>query len=112
MNTTAPKILEKFRVRLIIGKGGMSGEVSEALKRYGAAYCHFTGGAGVLAIKNVKEIEGVEWLDLGMPEAVSKLRVENFGPLIVTMDSKGQSIYEKVGREVNKQLEKIYQSIG
>lgn len=111
MNLTTPKLLENFRVRIIIGKGGMSEEVAKALKRFGTVYCHFTGGAGVLAAKNIKEVEGVEWLDLGMPEAVWKLKVEDFGPITVTIDSKGNSLYTKVREEVRKNLEKIYQQI-
>ncbi len=112
MNLTTPKLLENFRVRIIIGKGGMSKEVVEALKRWGSVYCHFTGGAGVLAAKNIVKVEGVEWLDLGMPEALWKLRVENFGPLTVTIDSKGRSLYEEVNRKVEENLKKIHQQIG
>ncbi|RLG91962.1 MAG: fumarate hydratase [Candidatus Hecatellales archaeon] len=111
MNSTTPKLLERFRVRVIIGKGGMSFEVAEALKRFGAVYCHFTGGAGVLAAKNIKEVEGVEWIDLGMPEAVWKLKVEDFGPVTVTIDSKGRSLYETVKKSVEENLKKIYQQI-
>ncbi|MCX8175972.1 MAG: FumA C-terminus/TtdB family hydratase beta subunit [Candidatus Bathyarchaeota archaeon] len=112
MNITTPKLLENFAVRIIIGKGGMSKEVVEALKRRGAVYCHFTGGAGVLATKAVKNVEGVDWLDLGVPEALWRFEVENFGPVIVTIDSKGRSIYETVEKSVEKNLEKIYQQIG
>lgn len=112
MNITTPKLLENFAVRIIIGKGGMSKEVVEALKRRGAVYCHFTGGAGVLATKAVKNVEGVDWLDLGIPEALWRFEVENFGPVIVTIDSKGRSIYETVEKSVEKNLEKIYQQIG
>lgn len=112
MNLTTPKLLENFKVRIIIGKGGMSREVAEALKRFGAVYCHFTGGAGVLAAKNIRKVEGVEWLDLGMPEALWKLQVEDFGPLTVTIDSNGNSLYEEVGKKVKENLEKILQQIG
>lgn len=112
MNLTTPKLLENFKVRIIIGKGGMSREVAEALKRFGAVYCHFTGGAGVLAAKNIRKVEGVEWLDLGMPEALWKLQVEDFGPLTVTIDSNGNSLYEEVGKKVKENLKKILQQIG
>ena len=112
MNLTTPKLLENFAVRIIIGKGGMSKEVAEALKRRGAVYCHFTGGAGVFAAKAVKNVEGVVWLDLGVPESLWRFEVENFGPVIVTIDSKGRSIYEDVGKNVEKNLEKIYQQMG
>ena len=86
---------EMFRItgaRVIIGKGGMGPKTALALKEHGAVYCDFTGGAAVLAAQSVKEVIGVKWLDLGMPEAVWVLRVENFGPLLVSMDSKGENL--------------------
>ena len=41
-----------------------------------------------------EEIESVDWLDLGMPEAMWNLKVKDFGPLIVAMDSEGNSLYD------------------
>ena len=111
MNKTAPKVLEVYPVRMIIGKGGMSREVAEALKKRGAVYCHYTGGAGVLAAKNIKRIAGVDWLDLGMPEALWRFEVENFGPLIVTIDSKGNSIYDEVNLKVREAIKKLQSKI-
>ena len=42
----------------------------------------------------VEDIESVDWLDLGMPEAMWNLKVKDFGPLIVAMDSNGNSLYD------------------
>jgi fumarate hydratase subunit beta len=70
MNKITSQILEKYPIRMIIGKGGMNSEVAEAMKKYIAIYCHYTGGAAVLATKNIKKVMSVEWLDLGMPEAL------------------------------------------
>jgi fumarate hydratase subunit beta len=107
MNKITPQVLEKYPIRMIIGKGGMSREVAEAMKKHGVAYCHYTGGAAVLAAKNIKRVPGVEWLDLGIPEALWIFEVEGFGPLIVTIDANGNSIYEKLGQEQRKTLEKL-----
>lgn len=48
----------------------------------------------VLYVDAVEEIESVDWLDLGMPEAMWNLKVKDFGPLIVAMDSNGNSLYD------------------
>ncbi len=112
MNSLTAKMLETFRVRIIIGKGGMDAAVAAALKKYGAVYCHFTGGAGVLAAKNIKKIEGLEWSDLGLPEAIWKLKVENFGPCTVTIDSHGGNLYREVERQVKENVKKVYQQLG
>ncbi|MEM2875535.1 MAG: FumA C-terminus/TtdB family hydratase beta subunit, partial [Candidatus Bathyarchaeia archaeon] len=83
------EFIEKTGVRVIIGKGGMGSRTTEACRRFGAVYAIFTGGAGALAAKAVEEVERVEWLDLGVPEALWVMRVKEFGPLIVAIDSNG-----------------------
>ncbi len=80
MNALEPRFLEEIGARLIIGKGGMSRAVLEALGRHGAAYLAFTGGAAVLAARRVKRVAAVHWLDLGMPEAIWVLEAEGTGP--------------------------------
>jgi len=107
MNKVTPLLLKHYPVRMIVGKGGMSREVAEALKERGAVYCHYTGGAAVLAAKCVKRVVKVEWLDLGVPEALWVLEVEDFGPLLVTMDSQGNSLYERLELEVKSRLESL-----
>jgi len=107
MNKVTPLFLKHYPVRMIVGKGGMSREVAEALKERGAVYCHYTGGAAVLAAKCVKRVARVEWLDLGIPEALWVLEVEDFGPLIVTMDSHGNSLYEKLKLEIKDKVERL-----
>ena len=43
----------------------------------------------------IEEIEQVWWEDL-MPECLWKFRVKDFGPLIVAIDSHGNSLYRKI----------------
>ncbi len=80
--------------KIIIGKGGMDDTVREALKKYNAIYAVATGGCAALYVDAIEEIKSVNWLDLGMPEAMWELKVKKFGPLIVAMDSKGNSLYD------------------
>lgn len=94
MNPFTPKILERVSCMAIIGKGGMSNEVVEAMKGK-AVYLAFTGGAGALAAQSIKKVKGVVWEDLGMPEAVWLLEVEKFGPCIVAIDAHGGSLYNR-----------------
>jgi len=76
-------------VRGIIGKGGMNPEPFKGR----AVYFAFTGGAGSLAAKSIKRVREVFWLEeLGIPEAVWVLEVEDF-PLIVAIDAYGESLY-------------------
>jgi len=105
------KIIEKFHVRVVIGKGGMGSKTTEACKKFGAVYCAFTGGAGALAGKAIKWVKSVEWLDLGMPEALWVLDVEDFGPLTVAIDAYGKNLYVDVAKQVDRNKKQIYQKI-
>jgi len=111
MEDSTPTFLEKSGVKLLIGKGGMGFNTQHALERYSAVYCAYPGGAGALAADSVVEVQGVHWLDLGVPEALWHLRVNNLGPLVVTMDSLGRSLYERVAVEVEKNIREIYRQL-
>jgi L(+)-tartrate dehydratase beta subunit len=89
------EFIEKTGVKLIIGKGGMGKKTAEACKKYGALHCVFPGGCAVAAAEAVEEVLGVEWEDLGMPEAFWILKVKEFGPLIVSIDTDGNNLFEK-----------------
>lgn len=106
------EFIEKTGVRVIIGKGGMGNKTAEACKKFGAIYTIFTGGAGALGAKAIEEVKKVEWLDLGMPEALWVLHVRNFGPLTVTIDAEGRNFYEEMRRKVAENLKKAYKILG
>lgn len=92
MNPFAPKMLD-LGMAGIIGKGQMSDEVREALKKRGAVYFCAVGGAGALAAKAIKKCEVIAFDDLGC-ESVKRMEVENFS-LIVGIDAKGNSIFDR-----------------
>jgi fumarate hydratase subunit beta len=112
MNAMEPEFIERFGVRAVIGKGGMSQPTVEAMQKFGCVYLAITGGAAVLAAEGVREVIGVEWLDLGMPEAMWELSVKGFGPLIVAIDAHGNSLYKAVDEKVAKNVEIIKRRLG
>lgn len=106
------RFLEKFPVRVIIGKGGMGEKTLAALEKVGAVYTHYTGGAGALAARAISDVTNVHWLsELGMPEAVWVLSVKEFGPLTVAMDAHGKSLYNTLGQSVSKNMQLIHDKI-
>ena len=108
MNALQAEVLKKTGARLVIGKGGMSKDLLDFFKEFGAAYLAFPGGAALLAAKAIKRVKGVYWLDeLGIPEAMWVFEVERFGPLVVAMDAHGNSLYERVLEEARKKYEKL-----
>jgi fumarate hydratase subunit beta len=112
MNSIEPSFIEAFGIRAIIGKGGMSKATVEAMMEHGCVYLAFTGGAAVIASEGIAKVESVEWLDLGMPEAVWHLEADGFGPLIVAIDSHGRSLYDDVDKKVRSNLDGIRKDLG
>ncbi len=106
------EFLRKYKARIIIGKGGMGAKTLDALKEVGAVYCSFTGGCGALAAKGLKEVRAYLWDDLGMPEALWVITAEEFGPLLVTMDSHSKSIHDDMDRTVAARKADVYARIG
>jgi len=88
------EFIEQTGVKLIIGKGGMGPNTEEGCKTHKALHAVFPGGCAVLAASEVEEIERVEWLELGMPEAMWVCRVKQFGPLIISIDTEGNNLFE------------------
>ncbi len=106
------QFIEKFHPAIIVGKGGMGEKTLKALKEHGAVYAAYTGGCGALAAERIKSVKEVHFLDeLGIPEAVWVFNVEEFGPLVVTMDAHGNSYYENVDEKAKKNLESILKNI-
>jgi len=104
MNSLEPSFIREFGVRAIIGKGGMSRPTLEAMREHGCVYLAFTGGAAVLAAKEICRVQRVEWLDLGMPEALWVVEAKDLGPLVVAMDAHGSSLYDAVSEEAERKL--------
>ena len=102
--------MENYGMRVIIGKGGLLEEGSQALVDCKGCYFTILGGSAALETTQVEEIEDVWWEDL-MPEAIWKFRVKDFGPLIVTIDSHGNNKYKDVKKVARKKLDQIIEQI-
>ncbi|HEC82386.1 MAG TPA: fumarate hydratase [Thermoplasmatales archaeon] len=102
------EFIKRFGTKIIIGKGGMGAKTADACRKFKSVYTAFTGGAAVLAVNSIKKVKNVFWLEeLGMPEALWVLEVENFGPLTVTIDAYGRNLTEEVKNRARKIAEKI-----
>ncbi len=95
MDPYAPLLIEKG-LKGMIGKGGRSETVKEAMKKYGAVYFAAVGGAGALISKSIVSAEVIAYPELGA-EAIRRMEVKDF-PVIVAIDAQGNDLYQK-GRE-------------
>ncbi len=99
-------IIKKFGIRAVIGKGGMGAKTLAALKENGAVYLNAIGGAAQYYAKCITNVEGVDLLDFGVPEAMWHLRIKDF-PAIVTMDAAGNSLHVEVEKASATELAKF-----
>jgi len=90
MDSYAPRLIAEG-LKGMIGKGARSGEVKEAIKKYGAVYLGAIGGAGALLSKTIVKSEVIAYEELG-PEAVLRIEVKDF-PVTVINDSYGGDLY-------------------
>jgi len=90
MDSMAPLLMD-HGLKGMVGKGARSKEVVESMRKNSCVYFASIGGAGALLAECVKESEIVAFPELG-PEAIYKLRVENF-PVTVIIDCQGNDLY-------------------
>ena len=88
-------LMQQYGVRMIIGKGGLRADSSQAFQDLGGVYLAIIGGTAALETTWIEAIEDVDLDDLN-PESLWKFRVNGFGPLLVAMDSYGESLYTRV----------------
>lgn len=111
MEAYEKEFIEMSGVKMVIGKGGMGAKTAQGCKEQKALHCIFPGGCAVTAVTEVEEIVGVEWEDFGMPEALWIMRVKEFGPLIVSIDTEGSNLFEQNKIEFNKRKEEAMQEV-
>lgn len=99
MDPYAPTLIKEKGLKGMIGKGKRNQEVKDAIKEHCAVYFGATGGAAALLSQCVKEAKVILYPELG-PEAVRKLRVENF-PVTVINDVYGGDLYEEAIKTYN-----------
>ncbi len=105
------EFIRQTGLKLIVGKGGMGQNTAAGCREYKAIHAVFPGGCAVLAANCVEEVERVEWLDLGMPEAMWVMRVKEFGPLIVSIDTKGNNLFEDNIKTFNLKKDAVVEEI-
>lgn len=104
-------LMSEYGVRIIIGKGGLREGSAAAFRELGGVYLAVIGGAAALETTWIEVIEEVDLDDLN-PESLWKFRVKGFGPLLVSMDSHGASLYTQVNESARAKRAATLASLG
>lgn len=89
MDSYTPLLLS-LGLKGMIGKGGRSAEVVEAIKKFKAVYFLATGGVGALLSRHIISSEEIAFPQLGT-ESIKRLLLKDF-PVIVAIDCFGGSL--------------------
>ncbi len=89
------EVMKHFNLKGVIGKGGMGPKTLKGCQEVPAVYFHAIGGAATLIARSVTQVRGVHKYEFGVPEAIWVIEVRDF-PVVVTMDSHGQSLHKEV----------------
>ncbi len=104
-------LMQDYGVRIVIGKGGLGEGSAAAFRELGGVYLAIIGGAAALETTWVEAIEDVDLDDLN-PESLWKFRVKGFGPLLVSMDSHGGSLYGEVNSAARAKRAAVLAALG
>jgi L(+)-tartrate dehydratase beta subunit len=104
-------LMAQYGVRLIVGKGGLREDSLAAFAELGGAYLAIVGGTAALETTWVEAIEDVDLDDLN-PESLWRFRIRDFGPLLVAMDSHGESLYRDVQRQAQSRRAAVLAALG
>ena len=99
-------VMRHFKIKGVIGKGGMGPKTLAACQEVPGTYLHAIGGAASLIAQTVTKVIGVYKLDFGVPEAMWVIEVKDF-PAVVTMDAHGGSLHAEVEAKSKAALEKL-----
>jgi tartrate/fumarate subfamily iron-sulfur-dependent hydro-lyase beta chain len=100
------EVMHHFKIKAVIGKGGMGPKTLTACRELPGVYLHAIGGAASLIAQSVQRVIGVHKLDFGVPEAMWVIEVKDF-PAVVTMDSHGSSLHAEVEQRSSEQLQRL-----
>jgi len=107
-----PNIIQKHRVRVIIGKGGMGIATCRACAKVGCVYLQAVGGAAQVLNDRIQRVVDVHFRhEFGMAEAMWELDVADF-PAIVAIDAEGRSLHNRVKVSSKRHLNKLIRSNG
>jgi len=104
-------LMSEYGVRMIVGKGGLRESSAAAFAKHGGVYLAIIGGTAALETTWIDQIEDVDLDDLN-PESLWKFKINQFGPLLVAMDSHGGSIYQDVKADVAINKATVLKSLG
>lgn len=106
-------LIRKIGLKGIIGKTTMGSESMAAMKEVGCVHLTAVGVMGNTLASQVKRVLDVHFSDeLGKTEATWVMELEDAGPFIVSIDTHGKNLFQRVNRIVQKRCKDFWAQYG
>ena len=104
--------VEKWGLRMIVGKTTMGKKTADMMKRLGCVHVSPRSVSPNLWVDSI-QVQDVHLFDeLGSIEAAWFFNVNELGPFIVDIDSKGNNYFDKLDGEIAERKEKALEKLG
>lgn len=107
-NAFMPDFIRKTGIRAVIGKGGLDEHTLAAMKECGCVYLSAVGGCTSIYTPGVEALEQEFWPQSSWADNLLQLKLNRLGPLFVSMDCKGNSIFSQIDGQTQKNLPDVY----
>jgi tartrate dehydratase beta subunit/fumarate hydratase class I family protein len=102
-------VVKNYQIKAVLGAGRIENSAKRC-KENKCIYCVRVGHWYDYS-SFVREVS-VEWLDLGLVDAMWIFKAENMGPFMVETDIHGRSLYEERWKEIDKTMLEAYKRLG
>lgn len=99
-----------LQLRILIGKGALDG-LGEVCRLAGCVHLVCAGNYNEYAAKVTRVIDQC-WPELGLPESMWIIEVEDFGPFIVDTDIRGESLYQGMDEGFKADAASLLEELG
>lgn len=112
-NPYTADFIRKTGIRAVMGKGGMDKATLQAMEECGCVYLALAGGCAAIYTEKVECLKNEYWSEThnSWADNMLRLKVKNYGPMFVAMDAHGNSIYEDIVQQVQKNRDAIYRTL-
>ena len=106
-----PRLVKELGLKIVGGKGGLGEQSVAALKEAGCVYVSLLGGGSPMLSAAINDVIDVAWNDFPSHFRLSRLRLDELGPLTVGIDAHGNSIYDDLAKQASERLPGILQTL-
>jgi tartrate/fumarate subfamily iron-sulfur-dependent hydro-lyase beta chain len=104
-------VIRKLGLRAVVGKTTLGS--MKVMEELGAVHLTSVGIMTNILPAQVREVLGVHFLDeIGKTEASWVMQVENAGPFLVDIDTRGNNLFYGIQEKIEKRFKSIYEKYG